>query len=268
MKKLCAILSALLLLSQLSGCSIDITVRDENGSSIPLPDNPESIIEDLTTGITTTTASDSDNKISSTDAATTTTATEAEQKKTNATTNKSTTSTEKPTSSTTSTTTSTAKATNSTSATKKDYGTPNINGTFHDDMAKSVLDMLNEARKDANLNELTMDNGNMMNAAKIRAKEITVHWAHERPNKEDSWHTVFDQEGVKYNARSENLADGYQTAEAVFNGWMNSDGHRQNIMEPRFTHISIACLEYEGHFYWVQLFGANIKSGKNNYFFF
>ncbi len=125
-------------------------------------------------------------------------------------------------------------------------------------MAKSVLDMLNAERKKANLNELTMDNGNMMNAAKIRAKEITIHWAHERPDK-DSWDTVFNEEGVKYNMRGENLADGYQTAESVFKGWMNSEGHRRNIMEPRFTHISIACLEYEGHFYWVQLFGATIR---------
>ena len=125
-------------------------------------------------------------------------------------------------------------------------------------MADAVLLMLNKARKETGLGELTMDTGNMMTAAKIRAKEITVHWAHERPDK-DRWDTVFDEEGVKYNARGENLADGHRSAEEVFKAWMDSPGHKANIMEPRFTHISIVCLEHEGHFYWVQLFGANVK---------
>ena len=125
-------------------------------------------------------------------------------------------------------------------------------------MAQAVLTMLNQARKAEGLGELTMDNGNMMKGAKIRAKEITIHWAHERPDGE-SWNTIFNEEGIKYNARGENLADGYTTAQEVFDGWMASPGHKANIMEPRFTHISIACLEYEGHFYWVQLFGANVR---------
>ncbi len=124
-------------------------------------------------------------------------------------------------------------------------------------MTNAVLTMLNKARTDAGLSKLTMDQGNMMTAAKIRAKEITVHWAHERPNK-DKWDTVYNEAGVKYNARGENLAQGPTSAQAVFDAWMTSEGHKANIMEARFTHISIACLEYAGSFYWVQLFGANI----------
>jgi uncharacterized protein YkwD len=125
-------------------------------------------------------------------------------------------------------------------------------------MANELLIKLNKARKDAGLKPLTMDYGNMMIGAKIRAKEITVLWAHERPDHE-SWSTVYDEEGIKYNMRGENLAKGYRTVDAVLEGWMNSEGHRANMMHKNFTHISIACLEYDGTFYWVQLFGANTR---------
>lgn len=139
---------------------------------------------------------------------------------------------------------------------KKNHGTPNINVTYHDDMADDVLSLLNKARKEAGLGELKMDNGNLKNAAKIRAKEITIDWAHERPD-HDEWYTVFDEENVSYTARGENLADGFDTVDSVFEAWMNSIAHRNNILSAQFTHISIVCMEYNGHFYWVQLFGGN-----------
>ncbi len=60
MKKLCFILSVILTLSLLAGCSVDITIRDENGSSIPLPDNVESIIDDIVSDATTTTSASND----------------------------------------------------------------------------------------------------------------------------------------------------------------------------------------------------------------
>ncbi len=141
---------------------------------------------------------------------------------------------------------------------KKDHGTPNINGKFHHNLEDEVLKLLNKARKEAGLQELKMDKGHLMDAADIRAKEITIDFEHERPD-HDRWDTVYDEEIADYNARGENLADGPRTAEEVFKAWMDSPGHKANIMEPTFTHISIACLEYNGHFYWVQLFGANVK---------
>lgn len=260
MKKLYVIWSVALCLLLLGGCTVNITVQDENGSSIPLPDGVESLVNDLISDNSTTTTIDGDQSggestSAGSTAANSSTTTGTSTTKTDKATSKKTTSVSK---STTSTTTSTTKAPSTTAKPKKDHGTPNIGGTFHDNMANEVLLKLNAARKEAGLNELTMDNGNMMTAAKIRAKEITVHWAHERPDK-DRWDSVFDEEGVTYNARGENLADGHRTADEVFEAWMNSPGHKANIMEPRFTHISIVCFEYEGHFYWVQLFGANIK---------
>ena len=259
MKKLFTILSIVLCLSLLGGCSVDITVHDENGNSVPLADDVESIVNDLISDATTTTTpQQDDSRADDTPSSTTSNTKPGKTKKTSAKTSPTKKPTPSATTSVTSTTSSTVKKSQATSTSKKDHGTPNINGTFHDDMADTVLTMLNKARKDAGLNELVMDKGNMMNAAKIRAKEITAYWEHKRPDG-DNWDTVFNEEGVKYNARGENLADGHQSAEAVFTAWMESPGHKANIMEGRFTHISIDCLEYNGHFYWVQLFGANIK---------
>ncbi|MBQ4612542.1 MAG: CAP domain-containing protein [Clostridia bacterium] len=138
---------------------------------------------------------------------------------------------------------------------KKTHNTPNISGTYHADKANAVLKMLNEARKSAGISELKMDTGNLMNAAKIRAKEITIDWAHERPD-HDSWYTVFDEENADYAARGENLAKGHTSAESVFEGWKNSPVHNENMMSADFTHVSIACLEYNSQLYWVQLFGG------------
>lgn len=52
----------------------------------------------------------------------------------------------------------------------------------------------------------------------------------------------------------ENIAMGYPTAEAVMDGWMNSDGHRKNILNSDFTKIGIGVYSSGGTLYWVQLF--------------
>ena len=58
--------------------------------------------------------------------------------------------------------------------------------------------------------------------------------------------------GISYKAAAENIAQGYTTAEAVVNGWMNSSGHRANILNASYTKIGIG-YEANGN-YWTQLF--------------
>lgn len=275
MQKYRAILCAMLLASLLCGCTSNSkpTTSDGKVSDVvgtPTTDETSSgtttigstanatAPSDTTTTVvsTTTTTTISDNKTSKSE-----TTKPSSTSKTLSTTKNSKTSTTTTTTSTTSTTTTTTSTTShvtTVTTTKKNHGTPNIAGIFRVDMANELLTKLNKARKDAGLKPLMMDYGNMMIGAKIRAKEITVLWAHERPDHE-SWSTVYDEEGIKYNMRGENLAKGYRTADAVLEGWMNSEGHRANMMHKDFTHISIACLEYDGTFYWVQLFGANTR---------
>jgi uncharacterized YkwD family protein/spore coat assembly protein SafA len=58
--------------------------------------------------------------------------------------------------------------------------------------------------------------------------------------------------GISYKSAAENIAKGYKTPSAVVNGWMNSSGHRANILNERFTHIGVGYVA-DGSF-WTQMF--------------
>ena len=58
--------------------------------------------------------------------------------------------------------------------------------------------------------------------------------------------------GISYKSAGENIARGYKTPSAVVSGWMNSSGHRANILNPSFTHIGVGFVA-DGH-YWTQMF--------------
>ncbi len=58
--------------------------------------------------------------------------------------------------------------------------------------------------------------------------------------------------GITYKTAGENIAKGYKTPAAVVEGWMNSSGHRANILNSSFTHIGVGYVE-SGN-YWTQMF--------------
>ena len=58
--------------------------------------------------------------------------------------------------------------------------------------------------------------------------------------------------GISYRSAGENIAKGYATPEAVVKGWMNSPGHRANILNKSFTHIGVGYVENGS--YWTQMF--------------
>ena len=58
--------------------------------------------------------------------------------------------------------------------------------------------------------------------------------------------------GITYRAAGENIAYGYRTPQAVVNGWMNSSGHRANILNARFTQIGVGYVAAGN--YWTQMF--------------
>jgi uncharacterized protein YkwD len=61
--------------------------------------------------------------------------------------------------------------------------------------------------------------------------------------------------GYSYRYVGENIAMGYPSVAAVMNGWMNSPGHRQNILNPNYTELGVAYRTGSGGPYWVQVFG-------------
>lgn len=61
--------------------------------------------------------------------------------------------------------------------------------------------------------------------------------------------------GIRFSAGGENIAMGQRTAAEVMNSWMNSPGHRSNILSPTYTHIGVGLAKSSsGRAYWTQLF--------------
>lgn len=121
-----------------------------------------------------------------------------------------------------------------------------------------VLRLVNIERKKAGLNELTMTNTNLLKAAQRRANEIAVRYnpPHTRLDGR-SWSTVLAEYNVFWRATGENMAAGYQTPAEVVEGWMNSPGHRANILNENFNQIGIGyAYRYGTNYshYWIQIF--------------
>lgn len=128
-----------------------------------------------------------------------------------------------------------------------------IYGTLQYTYAFEVVDLVNQERAREGLQPLTMDT-ELLEAAMQRSAEILVHFAHVRPDG-SSCFSISDK------AFGENIAYGYGTPEQVVRGWMNSEGHRANIMNGGYTTIGVGCFEQasDGSVYtapaWTQLFG-------------
>lgn len=138
-----------------------------------------------------------------------------------------------------------------------DTGTtqPPSGGYYVDAYAEQVLAIVNAKRAEAGLGSLTM-NYTLVSAAKVRAVETTQSFSHTRPSG-SSCFSAIDEAGVAYSGAGENIAAGQISADSVMNAWMNSEGHRANIMDESYTQIGIACY-YDPNsaygYYWVQLF--------------
>lgn len=66
--------------------------------------------------------------------------------------------------------------------------------------------------------------------------------------------------GIRFSAAGENIAYGQRTPQEVMNGWMNSPGHRSNILSPSYTEIGVgAAKSKNGTLYWTQMFIKPLK---------
>ena len=93
----------------------------------------------------------------------------------------------------------------------------------------------------------------MNKAASIRAKEIVNKFDHVRPDGRKGMSAI-DDAGLNGTYVGENIAMGYTSPEDVMDGWMNSQGHRNNILNSRYKYIGVGYYYANGYEYWVQLF--------------
>lgn len=138
--------------------------------------------------------------------------------------------------------------------------TPDTNQPGQDNVTESehayvlrVVELVNEERAKAGLKPLMLEK-NITAAAQVRAVETEQSFSHTRP---DGRHftTALKEAGVSYRGAGENIAWGQKTPEQVMNGWMNSAGHRANILNEKFTSIGVGYHQNaNGVNYWGQLF--------------
>ncbi|WP_052130137.1 S-layer homology domain-containing protein [Ureibacillus sinduriensis] len=93
----------------------------------------------------------------------------------------------------------------------------------------------------------------LMNSAQIKSDDMSKnnYFSHNSP----TYGTPFElmkSLGISYRAAGENIAKGQQTAQEVVEAWMNSEGHRANILNSNFTHIGVGYAQ-NGN-YWTQQF--------------
>ena len=129
---------------------------------------------------------------------------------------------------------------------------PGTDGS-QDAFANEVVRLVNEERAKAGLPALTVDRG-AASAAQVRAKEIERAFSHTRPDG-SSFNSALTEAGVNFSGAGENIAYGQNSPEKVMEGWMNSSGHRANILNSSYTSIGVGHYQNaSGVNYWTQLF--------------
>ena len=118
--------------------------------------------------------------------------------------------------------------------------------------ASEVVRLTNSARSQNGYAALVED-GALSEAAAVRAREIARSFSHTRPSGA-SFSSALSESGVSYLRAGENIASGQKSASEVVNAWMNSPGHRENILNSSYSRIGSASVNINGTLYWVQLF--------------
>ena len=127
-----------------------------------------------------------------------------------------------------------------------------------------IISLANEVRKEKNIPPLEK-NEKLMESAMLKAQDMKEgeYFEHVSPSGLDMSYFV-GEVGYKYATVGENLAEGYFSSTAVHNAWMNSEGHRENIISPDFNEIGVAVLQINKDgfvsFLAVQHFGAEFTS--------
>jgi uncharacterized YkwD family protein len=114
--------------------------------------------------------------------------------------------------------------------------------------------LVNIERQKAGLSPLSVSN-KLSDVARLKSKDMADnrYFSHTSP----TYGSPFDmmkQFGISYRTAGENIAKGYLSAESVVNGWMNSSGHRANILNPSFGTIGVGAYKTGNTFYWTQMF--------------
>ncbi|MDR7855603.1 CAP domain-containing protein [Tissierella sp.] len=131
--------------------------------------------------------------------------------------------------------------------------TPSVSGLSAIEL--EVVRLVNIERQKEGLKPLAASS-EISNVARKKSEDMAVknYFSHTSP----TYGSPFDMMksfGIKYNTAGENIAKGQQSAQSVVTAWMNSSGHRANIMNPSFGKIGVGHYRSSnGTNYWTQMF--------------
>ncbi len=121
--------------------------------------------------------------------------------------------------------------------------------------ASQILSLVNQERQARGLAKLTLD-AKANKVAQVKAEDMAKkgYFSHTSPTYGSPFE-MLKYFGVSYKAAGENIAKGQKTAQSVMNGWMNSQGHKANILNSNYTKLGVGyAVDANGTPYWVQMF--------------
>lgn len=122
------------------------------------------------------------------------------------------------------------------------------------DYAYQVLEEVNRYRANYGLPSLALSE-DLCDGADIRAREIVSVFSHTRPDGSSCFSVIRG----RYRYVAENIAAGHESAAETVEQWMNSPGHRANILDSELEELGVGyCYAEDSEYgrYWVQLFGT------------
>lgn len=129
-----------------------------------------------------------------------------------------------------------------------------------DSYEQEVFKLVNQERAKAGLQKLTY-NYNVAKTARAKSQDMINknYFAHQSPTYGSPFNQM-EQAGIRFSSAAENIAKGQRTPAEVMKSWMNSPGHRANILSKTITQIGVGCAKAKnGTLYWTQQFIKPLK---------
>ncbi|NMB28142.1 MAG: serine protease [Tissierellia bacterium] len=136
----------------------------------------------------------------------------------------------------------------------KENTKPDTNTGTATSIEMEVARLVNIERQKEGLAPLTFSE-ELSKVARIKSQDMANnnYFSHNSPTYGDPF-SMMKSFGIQYKTAGENIAKGYSSAESVVRGWMNSSGHRANILNPSFGKIGVGYVNVNGTTYWTQMF--------------
>jgi uncharacterized protein YkwD len=126
-------------------------------------------------------------------------------------------------------------------------------------VSAEIVARTNQARRNQGLPELAA-NEKLARAAQLHADQMAEAGRMTHTLPDAPYPTLASRAaaaGYQYRLIAENIAAGHTSAAAVMNGWLNSEGHRANVLDPEMTQIGAGVATgADGQIYYVSVFGS------------